>query len=588
MKEDPCSPEDIAVKSYFLGPMGENFSWFQDLFHELLELWDKERWLVNESSGRAISETDQKTDPYSRERKKMIAQAKLLRSRLQSEVPIYSSKFMSHMVYESSIVGLLGHMITLLHNPNLISSEVSQQASFLEKEAISDLLEMVGYSAKGEGHFTSGGTVANIEALWRARFRMDHWLALGAMLDSQSSSARDSWFSWAHMGWQEYYKYIEQDIEESLLEETSFVLQNPFQLANKFSELYKKTYVGPVILVPGNKHYSWQKGASLLGYGMEAFWQVALDEMGRLDVHDLHVNIEKAKGEHRPILMVVSVAGTTEMGEFDPVDQVQNLLDQYQAEEGLFIWHHVDAAYGGFYASFLKGQRTSQDFSALEVNLQKSLEAFSRVDSITIDPHKLGYVPYSCGAILLPDENNYRTSSFHAPYIGESKEKWMRTLEGSRAATGAGATWLTAKTLGFHQNGIGRILQKGILARKRLQTLMRSMLPEARFLDNYDTNVFCFCVAHEGETLSQVNERTLRIFSDHYNQEGYFVSKTTLEVKSYGKYIKNLVGTWKGHIDVEKLVLIRLVFMNPFFVSKVQSQLIDQEFIQRLSQYIKK
>ena len=38
------------------------------------------------------------------------------------------------------------------------------------------LATMVGYNpAATQGHFTSGGTVANFEAVWRARYRLDHW-----------------------------------------------------------------------------------------------------------------------------------------------------------------------------------------------------------------------------------------------------------------------------------------------------------------------------------------------------------------------------------------------------------------------------
>lgn len=36
---------------------------------------------------------------------------------------------------------------------------------------------------------------------------------------------------------------------------------------------------------------------------------------------------------------------------------------------------------------------------------------------MTIDPHKLGYVPYACGAFLTRDAAAYAVSAFDAPYL---------------------------------------------------------------------------------------------------------------------------------------------------------------------------
>lgn len=50
----------------------------------------------------------------------------------------------------------------------------------IEDEAIAMLAAMLGFDPTvARGHFTSGGTVANFEGVWRARYRMDHGLALG-------------------------------------------------------------------------------------------------------------------------------------------------------------------------------------------------------------------------------------------------------------------------------------------------------------------------------------------------------------------------------------------------------------------------
>ena len=84
------------------------------------------------------------------------------------------------MVSELSLPALFGHFATLLHNPNNLSREVARTCSVIEDEAIAMLAAMLGFDPKvARGHFTSGGTVANFEGVWRARYRMDHGLALG-------------------------------------------------------------------------------------------------------------------------------------------------------------------------------------------------------------------------------------------------------------------------------------------------------------------------------------------------------------------------------------------------------------------------
>lgn len=52
----------------------------------------------------------------------------------------------------------------------------------IEEKAISCLLnDMIGYSKEdGRGISHRAGTLANFEAIWRSRYRTDHWLAMGA------------------------------------------------------------------------------------------------------------------------------------------------------------------------------------------------------------------------------------------------------------------------------------------------------------------------------------------------------------------------------------------------------------------------
>lgn len=563
----PCSPEDASLKSFFLGPQSENSDWVRQEVLRILDHWFRWRQDLFPEDGKAISMDDQ-TSPLFRERQDAFKdRIDELTTRLEKEIPQFSPRYMGHMYSEISLPALLGHFAVLLHNPNIISSEAARVAAQIENEAIQELAKMVGYNpSSATGHFTSGGTVANIEGLWRARYRMDHWLSLGTKLNL-SGKSNLSLVDAAHMGWSAYDNFLNTSaLSEVSLREFSSVAGQPWKLMRVLQNAFQTDYEGPVVLVPNSKHYSWQKATSLLGLGEEALWTVELDADGVMDVADLERKIKTAWDRMRPVLMVVSIAGTTELGEFDPIDQTQELLDRLQQETGRSIWHHVDAAYGGFFCTLLRGPHEN---SELTRSAATRLTAIARANSITLDPHKLGYVPYSCGALLVPDDLHYRVSSFDAKYIQapDKSDRWNRTLEGSRSASGAAATWMTAKTIGLKQGGYGRILGRTILARNELESHLRSFASRVHLIPTGNSNLLCFAVG-EKKRLSELNSETTE-FIEKINASGrYFVSKTTLQAAPYKALIDNACSEWDIENDCDHLTLVRLVIMNPFTKNK--------------------
>ncbi|RME17909.1 MAG: decarboxylase [Bdellovibrio sp.] len=581
-----CDPEEVALKTFFLGPQAENASWVLDEVEMIFRHWFQWRRRLFPKDGVAISEKDQKEISYQEKQKQFRDLLHNLLNRYEKEVPKFSPRYIGHMVSETSLPALFGHMITLLHNPNNISGEVSKVGALLEKEAIAFLSEMLGFDVSlAQGHFTSGGTVANIEALWRARFRMDHWLALGCYERSIGFSSRDL-IEYAHRGWKDFKKV--KDLlspEDSELRFFSFVANAPWRSVPEIEKVFGQDFKGPVVLVPNNKHYSWQKAVSLLGLGETSLWSVALDPKGQLCIKDLQDKIKKALLQQRPVLMVVSVAGTTELGEIDSIDEVQDVLDSYK-EKGIEIWHHVDGAYGGFFCSLLGDPYTEE---VLQVKDQKALKSISRTHSVTIDPHKLGYVPFSCGAIIVHNEEDYETSSFSAPYVLQKNlNTWMRTLEGSRSATGAAATWLTALSIGLGPHGYGRIIRRSIWSKMQLEEQMKKEIAEAYFVPGCTTNILCFCIAFKGESLSEVSRRSEYLYEQFPLSGPFYVSRTVLKFENYGELLKKFIQLWEAPIDQDSLCVLRLVLMNPFFTSKETQISFPEAFVHTLKELILK
>lgn len=486
---------------------------------------------------------------------------------LTAETPTFTPRYIAHMKADLSLPGLLGWFAAMLHNPNNSSRDASRVGSVIEAEAIAALARMLGYDpARAQGHFTSGGTVANFEAVWRARYRLDHWLALALYVSEKTGEPLDP-FAAAHMGWNRFRElWNAHGLSDDVLKSFSAAASNPGDVWRRISRASGRDYRGPVLLAPGNRHYSWSKSANVFGLGGEAIWSVALDADGRLDLADLERQVGLAEAEGRPVLMVVAVAGATETGAVDPLDLLYDLMDDWRVKRGWRIWRHVDAAYGGFLGAMLDGPSET----ALAPATAAALRAMGRSDSITIDPHKLGYVPYACGAFLTPDAERYAVSAFDAPYLdrpelGESK--WSSTLEGSRSAAGAAATWLTAETMGLGPSGLGALMAATVETRRAFQAAVSAAVPEARFLPA-DSNIACFLLAEPGEALSRSNARTQAAF-DHFQRSPHFaVSKTTLGADNAAMKAATL-ARYGGRDDAPggdgKMLVVRCVFMNPYW-----------------------
>ena len=583
-----CSPEDIALKSFFLGPQSENAVWSHELILHLFKQWYSWRKNLYAEDGRAITEEDQLSDLFTERKALFRRELDTLIDRFQNEVPSFSPRYIGHMVTEISLPALLGHIITLLHNPNNISGEASRVGLKIEKEALNALFEMVGMDhEKGSGHFTSGGTVANIEAALRARGRLAKWLAVGAIA-KEKGIFEGSVCEAAGMGWVKYDQLRNEiEAEPEMIRSYHFVRNNPWAVAGKYKRIFGKDFLGPVMLIPSNKHYSWNKASEITGIGAEGFWPVETDEMGKLCVDDLQRQLENAKKASRPVMMVVSVGGTTELGEFDPVDKVQDTLDRWKEVTGQEIWHHVDMAYGGFFCSMMNMPSTPD----LELNVLHALQAVRRTNSVTIDPHKLGYVPYASGAFLCRRRREYQYSKINAPYIdfNEGFDPGPQTLEGSRSAAGAVSTWLTSRVIGFDAAGYGRILERSVASARLLADLLRKAHPGIHVNPAGESNIITFCVAVDGEPVSETNKRSLRIydaFSPRENNE-FVVSKTSLEWETYSNLLNNYITGWNAQKDAGHLILIRLVLMNPFFDTKETDVSYPDLFVENLLRILK-
>lgn len=169
----------------------------------------------------------------------------------------------------------------------------------------------------------------------------------------------------------------------------------------------------------------------MLGIGSDNLRNVAVDKQARMDTDELDRMLQKCLDEKTPVYQVVAVIGTTEEGGVDRIEDVLKLREKYQAL-GLSFAIHADAAWGGYFATMLPKETLGRNRQGLpradtpsnfvpHVGLRDEsavqLAHMRYADSITVDPHKAGYIPYPAGALCYRDGRMRYLLTWSAPYL---------------------------------------------------------------------------------------------------------------------------------------------------------------------------
>ncbi|PQJ93916.1 pyridoxal-dependent aspartate 1-decarboxylase PanP [Aliivibrio sifiae] len=243
------------------------------------------------------------------------------------ESPTYVSEHTEHLLdsvvsqsVHTSAPSFIGHMTSALPyflmplskimialNQNLVKIETSKAFTPLERQVLGMLHRLI-YGQKDDfyshwmhsadhslGAFCSGGTIANITALWVARNRL-----------------------------------LQPDGDfEGIAKQGLFAALTHYKCN------------GLAIFVSERGHYSVKKAADVLGIGQDGVIAIKTDNNNRICLTDLNKKIAAVKEKNIKPLAIIGVAGTTETGTIDPLRK----LAQVAQREGCHF--HVDAAWGG-------------------------------------------------------------------------------------------------------------------------------------------------------------------------------------------------------------------------------------------------
>jgi len=648
---------------YFLGPYGENADVLEDLVTEFLR--DHVYWRRNfhPESTPPIPTSAQYRDDYVEVIARLRREMQSLSADLKKSVPWFSPRYIGHMASDLLLPGLIAHLVTTLYNPNNVAEEAAPATVDKEIEVGFQLAEMFGFETDPDarpgrpgqtsawGHLTSGGTVANYEAVRNLMALKFYPLAaasaveetgveLGAVGPLEDRLAESS-------GWQLVNLSVDEVVAfRHALSEA--VAERSHQFARKFHRSLQQNRfeaVGaveffrtwpdlkpPVILAAQTAHYSWPKAMKVLGLGRSHLRHVDVDQNMRMDVDALEDELEELHEERRPVLGLVGILGTTEFGTVDPIGSLVEARDRW-AERGLQCPIHVDAAWGGYLASVFRGEdggfvereRLWSEFRYFPSRtVYDAFDALSEVDSITVDPHKLGYVPYPAGAYVGRNAGMIDFVTEHAPYAFSSQEQQEPTLteklsnlgqyilEGSKPGASAASVHVVHNVMPLHTEAFGSMLKETVRASEyffdMVDELASRLEGEAVIEIPFEPDCNLVCVAvnpAENESAGEMNRfvrglyDSMRVDSDQPIQnKAFFVSSTALSVEEMdGEHLERLTedlgldpSTLVDDADGSRwhddhVLLLRNTLMNPWLMFEEGGRnYVDRylEFLERL------
>jgi len=441
-------------------------------------------------------------------------------------------KLVAHSVHTAA-PGFVGHMTSALPyfmlplsrimtalNQNLVKVETSKAFTPMERQVLAMLHRLIyrsndsfyrqwiHNSDHALGAFCSGGTIANVTALWAARNR------LFAPYGDFGGIAREG-------------------------------------LARSLEFLGCRDLA---VLVSRRGHYSFGKTADLLGIGRNNLVMIDTDCNNRIDMTLLRQEYKRLKGEKIRPLAVVGIAGTTETGNVDPLNE----LADFAAEAGCHF--HVDAAWGG-----------PTLFSDTYRHLLKGI---ARADSVTLDAHKQLYVPMGAGMVLFRDPNALSAIEHHAAYILRegSKDLGSHTLEGSRP----GKSMLVHAGLSIiGRKGYELLIDMGIEKARRFAGMVEQH-PQFQLTSEPELNIltYRYCPEPVQQALVDASKALRCRINNLLDLVNRLIQKAQRE---YGKTFVSRTRLRVPPTSDKMVTVLRAVLANPLTTDEILAAVLEEQ-----------
>jgi glutamate/tyrosine decarboxylase-like PLP-dependent enzyme len=233
----------------------------------------------------------------------------------------------------------------------------------------------------------------------------------------------------------------------------------------------------PVAYASAAAHGCIAQAMDLCGLGSDALRLIPTNARHQIDPDVLASAIASDRAAGFTPFLVVGTAGTVDIG---AIDDLAALADIAQREA---LWFHVDGAFGAL--------------AILAPDLAPRLAGIERADSLALDFHKWGQVPYDAGFILVRDGAlHHGTFAGHAAYLrrearglaggspwpcdfGPDLSRGFRALK----------TWFTLKVYGT--DALGAVISRTCALARHLERRILAT-PQLELLAPVQLNIVCF------------------------------------------------------------------------------------------------
>lgn len=590
---------DTDLSAYFIGPKGENADLFKELTNKLIDEHIAYRQNFNAGDKDSISETEKISPEFTNSvvnMKEMLHD--LSRKMRTGSIPwTTAGRYLGHMDNETLMPAILAFNFAILWNGNGVAYGGSPASTLMEEEVGQDLSQLNGYNDNGWGYIATDGTIANISALWMARNVASIPFAVKEVCPELVSGKSE---------WELQNMSVKEclDLLDSTGDKKNDVKARSARSGNNLNKLGKW-------LVPSTMHYSWQKAVDITGIGEDNLIVLPVDSHYRVDIKQLERIIQENIDNNIPILGVVPVVGSTEEGAIDHVDKFVELRDKFR-QQGVDFVIHVDAAYGGYGRTvyldenndfipyeelenyFKKYDIFTENNQFLNRDVYNAYRAIGDTDSCTIDPHKVGYIPYNAGGLTIADTRMKDTLTYYAPYafqegVAVPASIGQFTLEGSKAAGSAAAVWAVDRILALNISGYGRLVARTLYATRRFHDLFdgqrfevngKTIISHAVYEPDY--NMVDWVYKEEGNSsLKAMNDLT-QAFAEYTNTSkggdlyklNLITSDSNFNMDTYGdapvEFIKSLGINEDEYHKEGELEILRASTMSPWIYKDEQ------------------
>lgn len=584
---------DLNLKALFLGDKGENADLFKELLIKMVDEHVGWRQNYQPQDLPVITPQDKSSESFEETADHIRSVMNVLSSNLRTNsLPWHSAgRFWGHMNSETLMPAIIAYTAAMLWNGNNVAYESSPGTSQMEEEVGHEFATLMSYK-KGEswGHICADGSIANLEGLWYARNMKSLPLAIKEVAPEFVKDKSE---------WELLNLCTEEilDLLDQIPEKIEEIKAHSARSGQHIKDLGKW-------LIPQTKHYSWLKAADIIGIGLDCVEAIEVDNYYRMDINKLEEKIRELAAEKTPILGVVGVIGSTEEGQVDRIDKIVELREKL-AQEGIYFYIHLDAAYAGYARSiFLDENNEFIDYDKIDEvyakysifssksewlteDIHNSFKAMNQAETITIDPHKMGYIPYSAGGIVVKDIRMRDVISYFATYVFEKGADipallGAYILEGSKAGATAAAVWTAHKVLPLNVTGYGKLIGASIEG----AYLFYHFLQDKKFkvgdktitvypLTKPDFNMVDYVFNEDGNTdLGKMNKLNHDFFGQASYVQGqlysneFITSHTDFAFPDYGNsplpFVKSL-GFSESEWDKEgKITVLRACALSPY------------------------